>query len=116
MGTNYYLKEEEKPACECCKRPYVSNILHIGKSSFGWCFSLHVIPIEGINSLDDWKARWSQPDTSIENEYGDRVTPDDMLRKITQRGDPLVLKRHRIGDHCIGHGPGTWDLIPGEFS
>ena len=29
---------------------------------------------------------------------------------------PNGLLRHRIGEHCIGHGDGTWDLIRGEFS
>jgi hypothetical protein len=40
MSTNYYLHE------------YVSTdpkILHIGKSSGGWCFSLHVVE-EGVHT------------------------------------------------------------------
>lgn len=136
MGTNYYLKTEEKPPCECCKRPYPSEDLHIGKSSGGWCFSLHVIPEDGINSLEDWQQRWSAPGVWIENEYGEKVTPEQMLKSITERGrperlddwtdadyrrnhavpGPHFLARHAIGDHCIGHGPGTYDYITGWFS
>lgn len=29
---------------------------------------------------------------------------------------PNGLLRHKIGPYCLGHGEGTWDLMPGEFS
>jgi hypothetical protein len=32
-----------------------------------------------------------------------------------ERG-PNNLLRHQIGEGCIGHGAGTWDLIEGGFS
>ena len=130
MGTNYYLIEK---TCPHCGRG--DERLHIGKSSAGWCFSLHVDPDMGINSLADWEARWSKPDASIVDEYGEGVSPADMLRTITQRSwkghatddphwlaqneavpGPNGLARHRIGRHCIGHGESTYDLMPGEFS
>lgn len=139
MGTNYYL--QEKPPCECCGRPYKSK--HIGKSSAGWCFALHVYPDEGINDLPDWAGLWD--DKSVYNEYGDEVSEAEMLRIITERKHksewsekpkphsyasweqfhrhnhsqegPNGLVRSKIdGNHCIGHGDGTWDLIVGEFS
>lgn len=142
MGTNYYL--HEKKECECCGREF--EPIHIGKSSSGWCFSLHVIPDDGINSLDDWRALWSRPGAYIRNEYGERVSVDDMEKFITQRSGvrdfdsdlwwgrsfyrseqdfldrnqcqrgPNGLLRHRIGAHCLGHGDGTWDYISGDFS
>lgn len=119
---NYYLREERR------------DPLHIGKSAAGWCFGLHVIPEEGLNSLDDWRARWSAPDVFIVDEYGVAVSPTEMEVIITQREwrhpridfdhvrnhavpGPKGLVRHRIWpDHCIGHGEGTWDLLIGEFS
>lgn len=114
MGTNYYL--HQKPDCECCGREFES--LHIGNSSGGWCFSLHVIPEEGINTLDDWRARWAAPGAFVRNEYGEYVQLEDLEKIITQRrwrGE--FPKRHDIdGCHCIGHGSGTWDYITGEFS
>lgn len=72
MGTNYYHhKMGQHP-------------VHIGKSSGGWCFALHVIPEKDLNSLDDWKQRWgSRP--AIRDEYGDKVTKAEMLRIITER-------------------------------
>lgn len=137
MGTNYYY--HEKPPCECCDRPF--KALHIGKSSAGWCFSLHVIPEEGINSLDDWRRKWLVGGVILD-EYGGKVSPEEMLAVITKRErqeqwdkapfmydswdsfhaingsqkGPGGLVRHAIGRYCVGHGEGTWDLIPGEFS
>jgi hypothetical protein len=141
MGTNYYL--HQKPDCECCGRPY--EPLHIGKSSGGWCFSLHVIPEDGINTLDDWRNLWAAPGVYIRDGYGNRVSVADMELTITVRrskkewGDvewhpifyeseqdfhdknhsergPNGLLRHRIGTYCNVHGEGTWDYIEGEFS
>jgi hypothetical protein len=128
MGTNYYWHAKEP--CPSCKRDY--ERLHIGKSSDGWCFSLHIIPEERINSLEDWQERYKTG--VIKDEYGDTITPEEMTDIITNRSwrklpntfdyaanhaepDPNNLVRHRIDPrHCIGHGEGTWDYMVGEFS
>lgn len=114
MGTNYYL--HTKPDCECCGRPFES--LHIGKSSGGWCFSLHVIPEDSINTLDDWRYLWNTEGAIIRNEYGETISTDEMESVITdRRWRDMFPTRHYIGGiHCIGHGEGTWDYITGEFS
>lgn len=135
MGTNFYAVKATKPPCECCGRAYEIERRHIGKSSAGWCFSLHVIPEDGINTLNDWRREWSAEGVTIEDEYGAAWTPADMLERIANRCWPAAkphspqfyeqngaqpgpdgLLRHRIGSHCIGHGEGTWDYIVGEFS
>lgn len=97
MGTNYYLYS--KPPCSCCGRPY--EPLHIGKSSGGWCFALHVIPEEGINDLEDWRVLWSQPGARIENEYGTQLNFVQMDDVVTQRcwprdfaADPSWVRRN----------------------
>lgn len=95
MGTNYYLyprknaSEEEK--------------LHIGLSSHGWCFQLHVIPEKGIHGLRDWELKWrhawdadmgawarlkrllNSKKSFIYDEYGRKISPKDMHGIITQR-------------------------------
>jgi len=136
MGTNYYLHTN---VCECCDRP--ENILHIGKSSCGWCFSLHVDPSENINDLNNWILLFNMPNAIIKDEYNEIITIDEMLNIITNRSSkkskkphlykdwsefhkenhsengPNGLIRHKIdGIHCIGHANGTWDMIKGEFS
>ena len=132
MGTNYYWYPE--PACKCCGREFAE--IHIGKSSGGWCFSLHVIPEDDINTLDDWKKLWEQENSFIKDEYGEEVGKNQMTAIITERTwepsskinqqwyyenraelGPNGLARPIVdGVHCIGHGEGTWDYIIGEFS
>lgn len=131
MGTNYYMRA--KPPCECCQRPFEAK--HIGKSSAGWCFSLHVYePEDGPTSLDGWRAEWNKDGAIIEDEYGRTVNPADMEDIITKRSfrgswsrvdliqnhavaGPNNLARAVIdGNRCVGHGEGTWDLHKGEFS
>ncbi|MFH1546964.1 MAG: hypothetical protein ABIC57_00585 [bacterium] len=117
--------------------------IHIGKSSGGWCFSLHVVPEEGINDLEDWEKVWNLPESVILDEYDECIPPSEMKEIITERswekvnltGNPYYeseaqflrenyavrgpkgLLRHQIDDrHCIKHGKGTWDCILGEFS
>lgn len=114
MDTNYYWHSQ--PDCDCCGRPHAP--LHIGKSSGGWAFALHVIPEQGIHSLDDWRARWAMPGSFIRDDHGELVSVKEMERTITERtwrGQPVL---HNLVDHrhCIERGPGTWDLITGEFS
>ena len=85
MGTNYYL---HRNICAHCGRG--DQPLHIGKSSVGWCFSLHVgrdyedEPLAKIRDLDDWRAIWH--DGVIRNEYDQEISIADMERQITERG------------------------------
>lgn len=134
MGTNYYWNHGGE-RCPTCGHSDAEQ-LHIGKSSSGWCFSLHVDPVAGIHDLDDWRSRLGQSGTWITDEYGAALTVDELILIIAERGRPEPcpataeflrmnnaqlgpngLVRHVIdGSHCIGHGAGTWDLITGEFS
>ena len=128
MGTNYYLHTE---TCAHCGRG--DEPLHIGKSSCGWCFSLHVG--DGCpDSLAEWQVKWKSG--IIKDEYGRIIAPDKMLDTITNRKwnhpaetDPAFyrrnsaepgpggLLRHSMAlGHCVGHGEGTYDLVQGVFS
>ena len=131
MSNNYYL---HSPVCETCGRGDAP--LHIGKSSVGWCFALHVDPDNGINDLPDWERLWSAPGARIVDECEDPVSVEDMRIIITDRHwfrtsevnpswyesnhaepGPNNMARSRIeAGHCIAHGAGTWDCIVGEFS
>lgn len=112
MGTNFYLQEETCPHCGRGDPGF-----HIGKSSSGWAFALHIIPNAGINGLDDWRVRWNKPGAVITDEYGDILEPFEMEDRILNRSHPRGLSRHTIdGKHCTGHGDGTYDLLMGDFS
>jgi len=133
MGTNYYLHTNAFSD---------KTKLHIGKSSAGWTFALHVHPDEGINSLDDWKRSWKKG--TIKDEYGQKISPKEMsqivegrfwdksrlgkwyagyasakdfhTRNHSELGPNNLIRSQVDGKHCIGHGNGTWDLIIGHFS
>lgn len=130
MGTNFYWHQPAN-VCESCGHDAGSEELHIGKSSAGWCFSLRIHPDLGINELDDWKERWAIPGSRITNEYGDAVSPEEMLKRICERshpnGDHLTpgwlaengaskgpngLARH---GYNARPGAGTYDLCDYEF-
>jgi hypothetical protein len=140
MGTNYYL---DRGVCDKCGRGDAGEKLHIGKSSAGWCFSLHVIPEQNINTLEDWKREFATGRIRIRDEYDKDVSVEEMLTEIEDRlwgtprqfagyrdeadfhqrngsePGPNGLVRHRIGrsfGRCVAHGEGTWDYIVGEFS
>ena len=85
MGTNYYLRDKSEPNHKCERCGHTNGERHIGKSSYGWHFSLHVIPEEGINNLADWKKLFYDDRYSIQNEYDDDITPDHMLEIIEKR-------------------------------
>lgn len=147
MGTNYYAVIEEGKEVDCphCGRPgHIETVRwHIGKSSHGWCFALHVgsraephIPA----TLDEWRKVWASC-IRIEDEYGRGVTTTEIEQIVTDRQGqgwpffdaekerqwyvencaqpgPRGLARHVpwIDGGCIGHGAETYDLIIGEFS
>lgn len=111
MGTNYY--HHAKTPCPTCG--HEDEPRHIGKSSCGCAFALHVYPDDGIHDLADWQPLFETG--RIVDEYGRPVTLADMLAIIKNRSHPRGLRRGTVDDrYCIGHGEGTWDLYVGEFS
>lgn len=83
MGTNYYL---ELNKCKYCGKS--QEIKHIGESSLGWCFALHVYPEDDINDLDDWINLLESKDdvySIIKNEYDEIIDFGVMLSIIKVR-------------------------------
>lgn len=139
MGTNYYLK---KNCWNICGRP--SEEIHIGKSSFGWCFLLHVT--NEIKTLEDWISLFNERKYiifrkhKIFDEYGREIsikemesiildrkhapwkenshykTPEEFYNANNAESGPNNLARCKLGGGCVGHGDGTYDLITGYFS
>lgn len=108
------------------------QLLHLGKSSAGWCFLLRVYPGRGINDLADWipLLRGSES-LDIYDEYGKSVDFNEMMEIITRRSGnwtdkaltpcnvtcagPNGLRRYKETVN-IRHGAGTWDCVDGDFS
>ncbi len=132
MGTNYYLTVNE--VCSECGRG--EEQIHIGKSSGGWHFLIHVIPERKLYFLSDWQKFWKGK--QITNQYGTKLSKKQMLDRIRNRkyhgtlgnfrsedvyqqnnaesGLNGLLRPQLDGNYCIGHGDGTWDYITGDFS
>lgn len=122
MGTNYYLLEPNEDYISTC--PIVSktepkyNMTHLGKSSGGWTFGLHVYPEREIDTLCDWikimQEYDSDNDLYIIDEYYEVYSLEKFLSVVRDRKS---TKRRKIdNNHCIGYGEGTWDYLIGEFS
>ena len=55
---------------------------HIGKKSYGWRFLLSSYISQHITTLDDWVELFKQQDSKIVNEYGEEITPQEMVNII----------------------------------
>jgi len=93
MGTNYYLIKPETSPCEHCGRFDIEDRWHIGKSSGGWCFGLHVLEDYAsptgntVDSLEKWKELFFDKRYIILDEYKAQIDPLEMLKTITDRKD-----------------------------
>ena len=113
MGTNYYIELER---CPCCG--HAKTVFHIGKSSYGWAFALHVIPEQGLDSWEAWTGLLERRGVVIRDEYGEEVPYQEFVRVVTERDTnfrPLVHCPPGEG-FCRGSEGGSWDLVEGDFS
>ena len=134
MGTNYFISLGSDKTCDHCGHTVEAKKFHIGKSSAGWCFGLHVEPNdkEHPQNLDDWREAFDAG--VITNEYDEVIRADVMIHTITQRTrisrdippeqwmwdnrasmGPNNLSRHQLDEYCVGHGDGPFDYISGYF-
>jgi len=87
MGTNYYLNSS---VCAHCGRG--DNGRHIGKSSYGWCFSLRIYPKDNINNWQDWLRLLQLPASKVFDEYGAEVPTLEFISIVTERSHPEPIK------------------------
>jgi len=92
MGTNYYLEGNETTTqCECCGQDVAgTEQLHIGKSSMGWCFSLHVT--DECPDLAAWEHFLVNADVSVVDEYGEHVNPTQMINIMKSKRSDIRWK------------------------
>ena len=100
MGLNFYLvyPEQVDVECHCCGHVKQEHKkLHLGKSSNGWTFALHVYPEQGIHTWGDvlyealqatGKGGW------IKDEYGTEVEIDMFVDIVTERSSHYTIEHN----------------------
>lgn len=133
MGTNYFVKtgNKKKVVCEYGCEHIIDEQLHIGKSSYGWKFCLHIMPEKNINELKDWINILKNG--KITNEYGEEVSFDKMMdiiknppipndleevyKEISPFGDMRIDGDNRLYYYKDTLGKdGGYVIVVGEFS
>lgn len=102
MGTNFYYIEEVK-----FNSFILLNQIHIGKSSFGWCFGLRTCEENQLLTWDDWKMFLQHK--QIVDEYNNPWSLHDFIKKVEDR--PQDSKRHSKIGYCRRWGIGPWDMM-----
>lgn len=90
MGTNYYCETGRmlEVECDCGFSHMMPETLHIGKSSWGWKFTLHAIPEKGLECWRDWEEVLKCA-KRIFDECGDDVTFEEMRETVLHRAREL---------------------------
>ncbi len=135
MGTNYYASGSKLSGHKGVV--LMEDVhLHIGKSSGGWTFALHVIPELGLTDEYKWLEYIDSHSLIVEDEYGVVVSSNELWlvmydRRSSSAGrlipgwclinhaepGPNNLARRKIGWLCVGHSPvNPVDYLEGEFS
>lgn len=80
MSTNYYIQFENNPFEEL-----FNCIIHFGKSSCGWHFTLHVYPEKNINNFEDWLNVINKHPNKIKDEYNAIISFEELVDVICNR-------------------------------
>lgn len=109
MGTNFYAHVD--PCGEC---GHAATVVHIGKSSRGWVFSLHVGG-DAPEHLRGWTTFLKRKGVVIKDEYSRVVSLEDLLEIITKRAG---RERGTTSSTSMGEGAffdpyvGLWRVSP----
>lgn len=87
MSANYYVRYDK---CECCGR---YDKLHIGKQSVGWTFLFRSYRELELHSAGQWRELLNKKGSSILDEYGVTITPEDFFAKV-EAAQTAVNKRY----------------------
>ena len=109
MGTNFHLiyNEMVDVECPCCGHTKKERKKrHLGKSSGGWYYALHVYPEELLGTFDDIRQHVYEvleQGGHIEDEYGGVVPVEDWLQCVTVRSAKHPVDYQRDLAEAFGH-------------
>ncbi len=92
VGTNYYTAENY---CDHCQQ--YKEDLHIGKSSYRWCFSFRGYRRMNLTSWQQWKAYLK--DKIIMDERGEKVSYEsfvDLIEEYKSPSSPHSKFQHNV--------------------
>lgn len=105
MSTHYYVNFPPCPTCHSARPP-----LHIGRSAAGWRFLLYTYP--DLRNFGEWVTfLLSNKDSSIQNEYGEKISSTGLILIITQASKDVPLPLLHMSGSTE---EGNWDLFPGN--
>ena len=110
MSANFYVKV-------AIDHPHNCELHHIGKKSYGWCFSLHAIPKYDLRELGRWTAfLMSDKVVRIFDEYENDYTWTEMVQIIIddKTWNGKEPQRHNR-EGVILNGEEHYDVILGYF-
>ena len=84
LVNGYVYFDKYYPTIEELNKEYYLGY-HIGKNSSGWRFLLSTFPEFNITSLEDWKKLFNDKDNKIFDEYGEKISKEEMLKMITKK-------------------------------
>ena len=130
MGCNYYVQTRKPKTYSSCNHTEEEEMFHIGKSSYGWVFSLHV-----TDKIGTWdKMQEFIYDKQIVDEYDrpigflefkeivlGRARDEEKVELFGSKDcffdNETYLMRHVAdGIHCVFNHHLTLDYIRGDFS
>ena len=86
MGMNYYCETGRmfEVECDCGFKHMMPETLHIGKSCWGWKFTLHAMPEKGLECWRDWEEVLKDA-RRIYNEEGEDVSLEELRETVLHR-------------------------------
>ena len=133
MGCNYYVELRKRKTCTSCGHTDEADLFHIGKSSYGWAFSINVQgQIENWEDMKDFIK-----DYQIVDEYDRKIGYMEFLHIVENRrrekpkgwdelknsstmfmDENFYLMRHSMdGIFCVGNEYELpIDYLCGEYS
>ena len=109
MGTNFYL---HKNCCNHCNRP--EHKIHLGKSSGGWRFLLHIEKLDWFYT--DWetcKVEIMKPENEVFDEYSIKQNKEEFIKFTEGKKD---LTKHEDQEYASYQYDEFTDHTEGDFS
>lgn len=91
MGINYYVKVPSK--CPTCGHKPYEEVIHVGKSSFGWTFLFRSYPDRLLTSKKAWEHYITRLGVVIYDEDGVEHPVEEFFKRVEARRHERAITR-----------------------